>query len=56
MLDRPLAQGARHPQVGFLQQVLGGAGVADHALQGAQQGKALEEEDGVEPGLTHEKT
>ncbi|MCY1449003.1 hypothetical protein D9M71_657210 [compost metagenome] len=45
VLDGPLAQGTGDPQVGFLQQVLGGAGVAYHALQGTQQGEALGEED-----------
>ncbi|MNC80453.1 hypothetical protein D3C75_1332410 [compost metagenome] len=53
VLDGPLAQRAGHPQVGFLQQVFGRAGVTDHALQGTQQGEALNEEDGIEPGLTH---
>ena len=45
VLDGPLAQGAGDPQVGFLKQVLGGARVADHALQRAQQAEALVEED-----------
>ncbi|MNH41254.1 hypothetical protein D3C79_1027230 [compost metagenome] len=53
MLDGPFAQGAGNPQVGFLQQVLGCAVVTHHALQGTQQGQALDEENGVEPGLTH---
>ncbi|GLR37602.1 hypothetical protein GCM10011247_30000 [Pseudomonas plecoglossicida] len=53
MFDGSFAERAGYPQVGFLQQVLGGAGVAHHALQGTQQGKALDEEDGIEPGLTH---
>jgi len=35
VVDRPLTEGAGHTQVGFLQQVFGGAGVIHHPLQRA---------------------
>ncbi|MNN89046.1 hypothetical protein D3C81_2068080 [compost metagenome] len=56
VFDGPLTQCPGHAQVGFLQEVLGGAVVVDHPLQGAQQRDALSEEDMIEARLTHSRT
>jgi len=56
VVDRPFAQGPGDAQVGFLQQVLGGAVVIHHPLQGAQQNHPLGEEDLVEARLAHSDT
>jgi hypothetical protein len=56
VIDGPFAQGAGHAQVGFLQEILGGAVVVDHPLQRAQQRDSLSEEDMVEVRLTHSRT
>ena len=45
VIDGPLAQGSRHAQVGFLQEVFGGAVVVDHPLQRSQQRNPLGNED-----------
>ncbi|MNF00292.1 hypothetical protein D3C80_1991010 [compost metagenome] len=50
MVDTALAQDGGHPQVGFLDQVLGDARVFHHSGQGTQQRDALGEKDGVELG------
>lgn len=55
MFDRASGQGPSHPQPGVLQQVFGRAGVADHALQCAQQGAAMADEQGVESWANHGK-
>ncbi|MNU04913.1 hypothetical protein D3C72_2495310 [compost metagenome] len=56
MLDRAFTQRPGDTQVGFLQQVFGGAGIVDHTLQRAQQADPLGEEYSVEVGLTHSDT
>ncbi|MNJ79324.1 hypothetical protein D3C77_773060 [compost metagenome] len=56
VFDRALAQGAGDAQVGLLQQVFGGAGIVDHALQGTQQTVPLDKEYRVELRLTHSNT
>jgi hypothetical protein len=56
VVDRALGQGSTDPQVGVLQQVFGGAGVADHGLEGAQQGLALAQKQRLEAGLAHGTT
>jgi hypothetical protein len=48
VIDGALFQRSGNAQVGFLQQILSGAGIADHALQGAQQHHPLGEEDFIE--------
>ena len=53
VFDRAFTQSAGDAQVGFLEQVFGGTGVADHALKGAQQRRALGEEDVMKARLTH---
>lgn len=53
VLDRAFGQCTGDTQVGFLEQVFGGTGVADHALEGAQQRCALGEEDVMKARLTH---
>ncbi|MNH32968.1 hypothetical protein D3C79_934470 [compost metagenome] len=56
VIDGPLAERSGHAQVGFLQEVFGGAVVIDHPLQRAQQGHSLGDEDVVEARLTHGRT
>ncbi|MNN43319.1 hypothetical protein D3C81_1575480 [compost metagenome] len=56
MIDGPLTERPGHPQVGFLQEVFGGAVIVDHPLQRAQQRDPLGDEDVVEARLTHGRT
>ena len=56
MSDGTFTQRTGHAKVGFLQQVFGGAGVTDHALQRAQQDRSSREENVIEVRLTHRDT
>ena len=56
VVDRSLTEGPGDAQVGFLQQVLGGAVVIHHPLQGAKQNHPLGEKDVVEARLAHSDT